>query len=69
MQIERTIEETASADTCAVFVERLVPGGNNCLVLREAEVVIGAQHDHSVVFHLHDRCLTALQFVEIGINT
>ena len=51
---------------CAV---RNSSGCNDRLVLREAQVVITTEHDHTVVLHLHDRRLTALQLVEIRIDT
>ena len=69
VQIERTVQETTTAHTCTVFIQRRMSGCNNCLVLREAEVVIGTQHNHTVVLHLHYRCLTALQLVEIRVDT
>ena len=69
VQVERAVQETATAHAGSVFVERCVTGLNNGLVLCETEVVITAQHDHAVVLHLHHRGLTAFQLVEIRIDT
>ena len=69
MQVKRSVQETASANTRTVLIQRSVTCSDNCLVLCETEIVITAQHDHAVVLHLHDWCLTALQLVEIGINS
>ena len=40
VQVQRSVQETATAHTRTVFVERSVTGFDNCLVLREAEVVV-----------------------------
>ena len=40
VQVQRSVQKTATAHTRTVFVERSVTGFDNCLVLRQAEVVI-----------------------------
>ena len=57
MQVQRTIEESAAADTGSVFVECRVTGSNNFGVFCEAQIVIATQHDNAVPFHLNDRRL------------
>ena len=68
VQVQGTVQETAAGDACTVFVQRLMTGFDNRLVLCETEVVIRTQHDDTVVLHLHHRGLTALQLVEVRID-
>ena len=69
MQVQRAVQETATADTCSVFVQCFVTRFDNRLVLRKTEVVIAAKHDDAMVLHLHHRRLATLQLVEIGVDT
>ena len=69
MQVQRAVQETATADTCSVFIECFVTCLDNRLVLREAEIVVTTEHDDPVVFHPDHRRLTTLQLVEIGVDT
>ena len=42
----RAADETHAGQAEAPFVERVLGGGDDCRVVREAEVVVGAQVEH-----------------------
>ena len=65
VQIQRAVEQAAAAAAGAVFVERLVRGGDDLRVRRQAEVVVRAEHDAPLPLHDDLGVLPRLQLAEI----
>ena len=71
MDFLRAANKPYAGETVAPFVERLVRGGDDLRVAREAEVIIGAHVQHRrIAPHAHARGLRrvddALAFVQTG---
>ena len=68
MQLERAVQETGAG---AAGAERLIgvhTGFDDCFVRRQAEIVVGAEHDAALALHNDLGILPGFERVEIGID-
>ena len=68
MDIERTIEETASGTATAILVECTLCCIDDTLVTSKSRIGIRAEHQDLMAAHFNLRTLLSLNRTEIGIN-
>jgi hypothetical protein len=66
MERRRAVEEAGAGEARAVVLERVARGGLHPLVAREAEIVVGAEHDRGLPLDLHLRPGLRLDQAEVG---
>ena len=68
MHIQRPVQKARTRAPRAVFFQCLDACLDHAFVGREAQIVVGAEHDAPLALHNDLRPLPRLQFVEVGVD-
>ena len=67
VQVERSVEESATGTSGAIFVERSLCSVDNTLVARQTGISIRSEHQHFVAAHFNFCSLLSLNRAEIRV--
>lgn len=68
MKIQCSVEESRTGASCSIFLNRLDSGFHHLFIGGKSQIVVGAEHDHAIAFHCHNRSLLALKTMEIRVD-